>query len=643
LLLWSLAEDAGRDPEKEFMAHGPGVAAVCFSRQGDRVACGSFDGTVCAYTLTEGHDIEPDRVFKRHTVAVNSVSFSPESDQLLSGCADGKVYLWNVESGDCTAVLAGHTGDALPDPSPTHFSPSGNWVASGSKGNNLVTVREIASGDYVAATKRHGASVDSLSFSQEGDKLSSGWDDGSVHVWSLAPGAGITREWMFEGHTDRVWSVSFSPDGNRVASGSSDKTVRVWSMVVSADQKAEQGFNGHKKKVVSLCFSPKSDRMVSGSEDGTVCVWSLASGTSKNPERVFRGHAGRVTTVNISRTGERVASGSSDETVRVWSLVDHGSGKHVEWRFRHPDRGKHPTAISASGDMMAGDKVGVLWVARRRRKTLHWDLVAQLDTHTIRALSFSPAGDQLAIGSINSLRVRSVVKSAGENRDWERRWLGPTLWSVSFSPKGDRLASGDDDGNVWVSALKPGSDNDRELVFKGHADNVTTLNFSIGGNQLVSGSDDKTVRVWSLAGEHSLGQQQMFEGHTESVRCVSFSPLGDLVASGSEDRTVRVWDLFTGLCCAEFELAGPVLAVWWNDPARPGELWAACAMQMGGVYRPIVYGLHLREGPSPVGTPTFPQLAVNQKKSAPKVGNGKKMPSPKMRRLKKKSRNKYEH
>ncbi|KKF97531.1 Vegetative incompatibility protein HET-E-1 [Ceratocystis platani] len=71
----------------------------------------------------------------------------------------------------------------------------------------------------------HVASVSSVVFSYDGQRLASGSDDKTVKIWDATSGACLQT---LEGYDDRVTSVVFSYDGQRLASGSWDNTAKIW-------------------------------------------------------------------------------------------------------------------------------------------------------------------------------------------------------------------------------------------------------------------------------------------------------------------------------------------------------------------------------------------------------------------------------
>jgi WD40 repeat protein len=157
-----------------------------------------------------------------------------------------------------------------------------------------------------------GSGVTSVAFSPDGQRVISGSEDKTVHVWDLASG---TQLLCLRGHEDWVTSVAYSPDGQRIVSGSGDKTVRVWDAASGAPLLC---LRGHQNRVISVAFSPDGKCIVSGSEDQTVWLWDVAGCTQ---HRSPSGHETYITSVTFTPDGLYLISESSDQIVRVWDAT----------------------------------------------------------------------------------------------------------------------------------------------------------------------------------------------------------------------------------------------------------------------------------------------------------------------------------
>uniref|UniRef100_UPI0030D7EAD5 hypothetical protein n=1 Tax=Nostoc sp. 106C TaxID=1932667 RepID=UPI0030D7EAD5 len=69
--------------------------------------------------------------------------------------------------------------------------------------------------------------VNSVVFSNDGQKLASASDDKTIKIWDITTGKAITT---LSGHSSAVKSVAFSNDGQKLASGSADKTIKIWDL-----------------------------------------------------------------------------------------------------------------------------------------------------------------------------------------------------------------------------------------------------------------------------------------------------------------------------------------------------------------------------------------------------------------------------
>ena len=78
-------------------------------------------------------------------------------------------------------------------------------------------------------------------------------------------------------------------------------------------------------------------------------------------------------------------------------------------------------------------------------------------------------------------------------------------------------------------------------TYRGHSDQVHSVEWSLDGRRIASGSFDGTVQVWDANNE---GHRYTYRGHSGAVFAVAWSPDGKRIASGSGH--VQVWDAADG-------------------------------------------------------------------------------------------------
>ncbi|PSB01113.1 WD40 repeat domain-containing protein [Merismopedia glauca] len=94
-------------------------------------------------------------------------------------------------------------------------------------------------------------------------------------------------------HQTTVNTVSFSPDGQRLVSTSADRTIKLWSV----DGKLIETFAGDGAEIIEAKFSPDGQLIASTAEDQTVKLWrSVALYSKPCLKKVLQSHL--VLTVN---------------------------------------------------------------------------------------------------------------------------------------------------------------------------------------------------------------------------------------------------------------------------------------------------------------------------------------------------------
>ncbi len=277
--------------------------AVSFSADGKLAAFAAGDKTVRIF------DLEAERDLRRcigHVSSVWCVAFSPDGARLLSGGKDGTVRLWDVETARELKKLEGH----LDLVAAVAFSPDGKRALSAGYDHEAI-LWDLERGERIAgfSFREVARYVNSVAFSPDGR-----WAliaaERSLFLLNANTGKLIRR---LEGHTSSVTHAVFSQDGKRILSGSDDGTVRLWD---SNTGKQLRAFPGHENYVKAVALSPDGKQALSGGTDATVRLWDVESGKQL---RVFRKHKEPLVGVTFLRASKTL-SASRDALVHPWRL-----------------------------------------------------------------------------------------------------------------------------------------------------------------------------------------------------------------------------------------------------------------------------------------------------------------------------------
>jgi WD40 repeat protein len=453
-----------------------------------------------------------------HKKSAWSVAFSQDGNRLASGSWDGTILLWEWDIAMKKFQPIGHplktAGERVWS---LAFSPDGNVLASGDNKNEIRLWDLITLGKSTVLSG-HASSVRSLAYSPEGKYLASGSWDCTVLLWDLGQDRPKGLRLEGKGHSGPVLSVAFSPDGKRLLASAGCKKPEgaecgqtetmprcgeqaeliVWD--VDERSQYKQTSEQHTKFVQVVAFSPDGKQLASGGEDSTIILWDP---NNLQPLGLpLSGHTRPVWSIAFSPDGKQLASGSMDKTIIVWDLENRRP-------VIQPLQG-HRNSVAS----LAFNRNGMLASGSEDLSPIIWDVNVQSpenslqkQTDAIWSVAFNPNGNLLASGSKDGTIVLWDVATQPPIGHPLEGHDKTTVQTIAFSPDGTLLASGGDDKNIilWNVATQQRIDKlDEE-----HENAVMSIAFSRDG-KMASGSKDSKVFLWDLATRRA----KPLKGHT---------------------------------------------------------------------------------------------------------------------------------
>lgn len=290
--------------------------------------------------------------------------------------------------------LTGHKGAVIS----AHFTDNGRRIVSAGQDGSL-RVWDAQSGAIIRTIELDDGPP--LALAVRDREAITGHRDGTLVVWDLERG---DKRGTFKRPDLTVGALAFMAEPERFAVGGGDGRVSVWDRRSSTETPA--GGDSHDSAILRAVFVPGRNAIATGSQDRTIKLWG---NDSFRLIRTYRGHGGPITALDVSPNGRQLVSAASDGTVRVWLT----SQPSVQRRIRASEVRVTAVAVSSVENVIAtADETGVikLWDARRGRTLA--TLTAQQGGHqgVVRALSFSADGRRLvSSGDDGGLKIWNVA------------------------------------------------------------------------------------------------------------------------------------------------------------------------------------------------------------------------------------------
>ncbi|XP_041108367.1 PH-interacting protein isoform X1 [Polyodon spathula] len=321
---------------KRILGHLSSVYCVTFDRTGRRIFTGSDDCLVKIWATDSGRLLA---TLRGHAAEISDMAVNYENTMIAVGSCDKMIRVWCLQTCAPLAVLEGHEASITS----LQFSPlcsgSKRYLSStGADGSicfwqwDARTLKFSQRKSKFTERPRPGVQMICSSFSAGGMFLATGSTDQIIRVYFFGSGQ-PEKISELESHTDKVDSIQFSNTGERFVSGSRDGTARIWQLHQQAwrsillDMTTKLSGNNPpgledkvtKVKVTMVAWDRHDNTVITAVNNLTLKVWNSYTGQLIH---VLMGHEDEVFVLEPHPFDPRVLfSAGHDGNAIVWDLA----------------------------------------------------------------------------------------------------------------------------------------------------------------------------------------------------------------------------------------------------------------------------------------------------------------------------------
>uniref|UniRef100_A0A8B9SSK7 Bromodomain and WD repeat domain containing 1 n=1 Tax=Anas platyrhynchos TaxID=8839 RepID=A0A8B9SSK7_ANAPL len=327
---------------RRILGHLSAVYCVAFDRTGHRIFTGSDD---CLVKIWSTHNGRLFATLRGHSAEISDMAVNYENTMIAAGSCDKMIRVWCLRTCAPVAVLHGHTGSITS----LQFSPmvKGSMrymVSTGADGTVCFWQWDTDSMKFnnrpVKFTEKPRPGVQMLcsSFSVGGMFLATGSTDHVIRMYFFGS---ETPEKIaeLESHADKVDSIQFSNSGDRFISGSRDGTARIWrfeqaewrsilldmSDRLPGDACSEED-KFMKPKVTMIAWNQNDNYVVTAVNNHLLKVWNSSTGQLLHD---LVGHADEVFVLETHPFDSRIMlSAGHDGNIFIWDITKGTKTKH---------------------------------------------------------------------------------------------------------------------------------------------------------------------------------------------------------------------------------------------------------------------------------------------------------------------------
>lgn len=428
------------------------------------------------------------------------------------------------------------------------FAPGGHRLAWGGQSGEAY-LKSIGDNSGML-TLSHGLPVNAIRFSEDGEKVLSGSDKGTVVLWDAQTGQTLET---LQVSNSAVEAVDFI-DTETIIVGSKDGLVQ--RLRLDQDEKAT--LFKHQAGVACLDVSDDGTYFAVGSQSSRLAVGRCDGSESV---RTIATNFGPVLDVEFWDAKQVLVTTSLLGRMDIWRLDDLTASKSIRYiegdgRFAIARTSSRLAIGAGDGAVVAVDIEPVTPdVVRLGRRAIQ-DL-ALTDAILVVCHEEGPA---TVVDRATGRTVRSIPgESDGTSRS---QALPQNMTCVDPAEDGSRLAFGTSDGRlvVWTAATG-------RIRVHGGGDGkaMTRMLLSKDGNHALTGGSNGSVRLWDLTRSNANQEVAALGG---VVRGICSSPDGTRALAVAASGSAVLVDMTTGSELKRLSLTSALHSVAWSPDAQ---------------------------------------------------------------------------
>ncbi|KAM4701838.1 bromodomain and WD repeat-containing protein 1 [Discoglossus pictus] len=322
---------------RRILGHLSSVYCVTFDRTGQRIFTGSDD---CLVKIWSSYDGRLLATLRGPSAEISDITVNHENTLIAAGCCEKYIRVWCLRTCSPVAVLLGHTDSVTS----LVFSPlvKGSLrylISTGSDSSVCFWQWDVDTLEFNNRPLKFiersglGAKMVCCSCSAGGMLVATGSTDGAIRMYYLGY---ETPEKMseLEGHTDTVDSIQFSNHGERFVSGSADGTARIWyckqqewkSILLDKATRLDGRLRVDDEErlmnrpVLTIAWDCLDSIVVTAHKDQLIKVWDSLTGKLL---RIMKGHLNETYILEPHPFDSRIMlSAGYDGNIFIWDITN---------------------------------------------------------------------------------------------------------------------------------------------------------------------------------------------------------------------------------------------------------------------------------------------------------------------------------